>query len=132
MPSSRTVIAPPSPGLDMALHYGYAQSTAIRAAGLIFCSGLVALDPATGERLLGTVTSETERIFENLALVLESAGSSLDRLVQIHALVYDRREYDALNRVYRRYVPAGPPARTVWSVDIGFGFKVQIDATAIA
>ena len=132
MPPSRTVIAPPSPGLDMALHYGYPQSLAIRAAGLIFCSGLVALDPDTGERCHGTVASETQRIFENLATILKSAGSSLDRLVQIHALVYDRREYDALNRVYRRYVPGGPPARTVWSVEIGFGFKVQIDATAVA
>ena len=132
MPLSRAVIAPPAPGLDMARHYGYQQSVAISAAGFIFFSGLVALDPATGDRLQGTVASETQRIFENLAILLTGAGSSLDRIVQIHALIYDRREYDALNRVYRRYVPAGPPARTVWSVEIGFGFKVQIDATAIA
>jgi 2-iminobutanoate/2-iminopropanoate deaminase len=132
MPHTRTVVAPPSPGLDMALHYGYAQSTAIRAAGFIFCSGMVAVDPRTGERMHGTVGSETRQIFENLSSILSSAGSSLDRVVQIHALIYDRREYDNLNRVYRSYVPMGPPARTVWSVDIGFGLKVQIDATAVA
>jgi 2-iminobutanoate/2-iminopropanoate deaminase len=130
--SSRTIIAPPTSGLDMAFHYDQPQSIAIKANGLIFCSGMVALDPETGDRLHGTVTSETARIFENLKLVLESAGSSLDRIVQIHAMIYDRIEYDVMNRVYRRYVPAGPPARTVWSVQIESGFKVQFDAIAAA
>jgi enamine deaminase RidA (YjgF/YER057c/UK114 family) len=51
----------------------------------------------------------------NLKLLLESAGSSLDRLVQVHALIYDSIEYDVLNRVYRQYVANGPPARTVWT-----------------
>jgi enamine deaminase RidA (YjgF/YER057c/UK114 family) len=48
------------------------------------------------------VTSEARRIFENLKLLLESAGSSLDRIVQVHAMVYDRIEYDVLNRVPHR------------------------------
>jgi enamine deaminase RidA (YjgF/YER057c/UK114 family) len=46
-------------------------------------------------------------------------------------MIYDRIEYDALNRVYRQYVPNGPPARTVWSVQIVDAFKVQLDAIAI-
>jgi 2-iminobutanoate/2-iminopropanoate deaminase len=80
----------------------------------------------------GTLTSETHVIFGNLKLLLESAGSSLDRLVQVHALIYDSIEYDVLNRVYRQYVANGPPARTVWSVQIEAGFKVQLDVTAAA
>jgi 2-iminobutanoate/2-iminopropanoate deaminase len=64
-------------------------------------------------------------------MILESAGSSLDRLVAVHAGIYDRIEYDVLNRVYRQYVPNGPPARTVWSIQIIDGFKVQIDAVAV-
>jgi 2-iminobutanoate/2-iminopropanoate deaminase len=130
--TARIVVPPPCPGLDMSAGYGWAQSTAIRAGGLLFVSGVVAIDPASGERLNGTLTSEAHRAFQNLKLVLESAGSSLERLVQVRAMIYDRIEYDALNRVYRQYVPAGPPARTVWSVRIIDAFKVQLDALAIA
>jgi 2-iminobutanoate/2-iminopropanoate deaminase len=128
---ARIVVAPPRPGLDMAAGYGWVQSTAIRASDFLFVSGVVAIDPETGERLNGTVTSEAHRAFQNLKLVLESAGSSLARLVQVRAMIYDRIEYDALNRVYRQYVPDGPPARTVWSVRIMDAFKVQLDAIAL-
>ena len=93
---------------------------------------MVAIDPQSGERLNGTLTSEAHRAFQNLELVLEAAGSSLERLVQVRAMIYDRIEYDALNRVYRQYVPKGPPARTVWSVRIIDAFKVQLDAVALA
>ena len=117
----RDVIAAPRPGLDLYREYGHHQSAAIRAGGLILCSGMVAVNPETGEREHGTVTSEARRIFENLQLLLESAGSSLDRLVQVHAMIYDRIEYDVLNRVYRQYVPHAPPARTVMSVQIEAG-----------
>ena len=129
---ARIVVPPPRPGLDMATHYGWVQCTAIRAGGYLFVSGVVAVDPDSGERLNGTLTSEAHRAFQNLKLVLESAGSSLDRLVQVRAMIYDRIEYDALNRVYRQYVPAGPPARTVWSVRIVDAFKVQLDTIAVA
>src|SRR5712671_7739557 len=108
----RELIAAPLSGLDLCQHSGHHQSPAIRAGGLIFCSGMVAIDPDTGEREHGTVTSEARRIFENLKLLLESAGSSLDRIVQVHAMIYDRIEYDVLNRLYRQYVPNAPPART--------------------
>jgi 2-iminobutanoate/2-iminopropanoate deaminase len=127
----RDVISAPLSGLDLGRQYGHHQSPAIRAGGLIFCSGMVAINPQTGEREHGTVTSETRRIFENLKLLLESAGSSLDRLVQVHAMIYDRIEYDVLNRVYRQYVPS-PPARTVMSVQIEAGFKVMLDVIAAA
>src|SRR5256885_14960333 len=128
----REIIAAPCPGLDLRIHYGHHQAPAIRAGGFIFCSGMVAIHPDTGEREHGTVTSETRRIFENLKLLLESAGLSLDRLVQVHAMIYDRIEYDVLNRLYRQYVPNAPPARTVMSVQIEAGFKVMLNAIAAA
>jgi 2-iminobutanoate/2-iminopropanoate deaminase len=130
-PLQRIVVPPPARGLDMAAGYGWVQSTAIRAGDYLFVSGIVPLDPESGERLNGTLTSEAHRAFRNLQLVLESAGSSLSRLVQVRAMIYDRIEYDALNRVYRQYVPEGPPARTVWSVRIIDAFKVQLDAMAV-
>ncbi|MGD9615540.1 MAG: RidA family protein [Alphaproteobacteria bacterium] len=128
----RDVVPAPVPGLDLRREYGYHQSPAIRAGGLIFCSGMVAINPETGEREHGTVTSETRRIFENLKALLASAGSSLDRIVQVHAMIYDRIEYDVLNRAYRQYVPNAPPARTVMSVQIEAGFKVMLDVIAAA
>jgi 2-iminobutanoate/2-iminopropanoate deaminase len=128
---ARTIIAPPRPGLDMAAGFGWAQSAAVRAGDYLFVSGVLAIDPESGERLNGTLTSEAHRAFQNLKLLLEAGGSSLERLVQVRAMIYDRIEYDALNRVYRQYVPGGPPARTVWSVRIMDAFKVQLDAIAV-
>ena len=128
----RDVIPAPVSGLDLRREYGHHQSPAIRAGGLIFCSGMVAINPESGEREHGTVTSEARRTFENLKLLLESAGSSLDRIVQVHAMIYDRIEYDVLNRAYRRYVPNAPPARTVMTVQIEAGFKVMLDVIAAA
>ena len=126
------MVPPPSPGLDMAAGYGWVQSCAIRAGDYVFVSGVLPIDARTGERIQGTLTSEAHRAFQNLKLVLGAAGSSLERLVQVRAMIYDRIEYDALNRVYRQYVPQGPPARTVWSVRIIDAFKVQLDAVALA
>src|SRR5215218_10264895 len=128
----RAVIPAPVPGLDLGREYGHHQSPAIRAGGLIFCSGMIAINLETGEREHGTVTSETHRIFENLKVLLASAGSSLDRIVPVHAMIYDRIEYDVLNRVYRQYVPNAPPCRTVWSTQIEAGLKVQLDVIAAA
>jgi len=129
---NREIIPAPAVGLDFRKLYGHQQSIAIRANDLIFVSGMVAVAPETGERLHGSVTSEAHRIFQNLKLILESAGSSLAQIVQVHAFIYDRIEYDVLNRVYEKYLVHQPPARTVWSVKIESGFKVQLDAIAIA
>src|SRR3954463_895838 len=128
----RIGVPAPRPGLDMAAGYGWVQSAAIRAGDYVFVSGIVAVDPESGERLNGTLASEAHRAFQNLQLVLAAAGSSLAGLVQVRAMIYDRIEYDALNRVYRQYVPEGPPARTVWNVRIMDAFKVQLDAVALA
>src|SRR5215203_5963736 len=130
MAAALDIIAAPRPGLDLCAQFGYPQSVAVRAGGLIFCSGMLAVNPESGERENGTVTSEAHRVFQNLALILEACGSSLSRIIQVHALIYDRIEYDVLNRVYRQYLPDSPPARTVWSVRIESGFKVQLDVIA--
>ena len=71
----REVIPAPVSGLDLRREYGHHQSPAIRAGGLMFCSGMVAIDPQSGERQHGTVTSEARRIFENLNLLLESTDA---------------------------------------------------------
>jgi 2-iminobutanoate/2-iminopropanoate deaminase len=131
MALTRHIVPPPTPGLDMTAQYGWPQCCATRAGDFVFVSGVVAIDPETGDRMLGTVTEEAHRVFKNLKMILEQAGSSLERLVAVHAGIYDRIEYDVLSRVYRQYVPNGPPARTVWSIQIIDGFKVQLDAVAV-
>jgi 2-iminobutanoate/2-iminopropanoate deaminase len=132
MATQKTILKLPSGCLDFKAVFGYPQSTAVEAGGLIFCSAMVAVDPETGEREHGTVTSEVHRIFKNLKLLLEANGSGLDRLVRVHAMLYSRMEYDVLNRAYRQYVASSPPARMVWDVVIESGFKVQLDVIAAA
>lgn len=130
--TGKNLLGSKNPGLEFSRAFGYPQACAVEAGGLIFCSGMVAINPVTGEREHGTVTSETRRIFENLKMLLEENGSSLARIVQVHALIYSRLEYDVLNRVYRQYLPENPPARMVWQVVIENGFKVQLDVVAAA
>jgi 2-iminobutanoate/2-iminopropanoate deaminase len=128
----KSLLVSKHPGLDFYRVFGYPQSCAVEAEGLIFCSGMVAVNPVTGEREHGTVTSETRRIFENLKILLEENGSDLARIIQVHAMIYSRLEYDVLNRVYRQYLPESPPARMVWQVVIESGFKVELDVVAAA
>src|SRR5256885_14418698 len=98
----RELIAAPLPGLDLRQHYGHHQSPAIRAGGLIFCSGMLPVDPETGERRHGTLTSEAHVIFGNVKLLLEAAGSSLERLGPGDAPIYHNPEDDGPNRGYPR------------------------------
>ncbi|MEK7875480.1 MAG: Rid family hydrolase [Pseudomonadota bacterium] len=85
----REVITAPLPGLDLRQHYGHYQSPAIRAGGLVFCSGMIPVDPQTGERTRGTTASETHQILANLKLMLEAAGSSLGKVVKVNVLLQD-------------------------------------------
>ena len=127
----REIITAPLPGLDLRRHYGHYQSPAIRAGGLIFCSGMIAVDPQTGERRHGTLSSEAQVIFGNLKLLLESAGSSLDRLVQVHALIHDNAEYDVLNRVYQQSWRTAR-LRALCGACLPDGARVVIECTALA
>lgn len=131
MALAREVIPPPTRGLDMAAGFGFPQSTAIAAGGYLFLSGIIAVQPGTGERMQGTVTEEAHRCFQNLSMILGRGGSSLERIVQVRAMIDGRIEYDALNRVYRQYLPDAPPARTVWSVKLPYAMKVQLDVVAV-
>jgi len=77
MALQRDVIAPKDPAVDMSRGLNLPLSPAIRAGEFIFVSGMVAIDPATGKRMRGTVAAETRQILAAMAQVLESAGSSL-------------------------------------------------------
>jgi len=107
-------------------------SQAIRANGLVFVSGQIALDPHTQEIVAGDVAAQTERVLENLKGILEAAGSNLDKVARTTVFLADMNEFKAMNEVYARYFSAAPPARsTVQAVRLPRDVRVEIDAIAV-
>jgi 2-iminobutanoate/2-iminopropanoate deaminase len=108
-------------------------SQAIRANGLIFASGQIALDPATQHIIGGDISAQTERVLENLKGILESAGSSLDKVVRATVFLLDMNEFAAMNEVYARYFQKAPPARSTVQVSrLPRDVRVEIDVIALA
>ena len=132
MTLQREVIEPANPALNVSRNFNLPHSPGIRAGEFIFLSGMVAIDPATGERAPGTVAAETRHILTNMAHLLESAGSSLPQVVKVNVLIYSMLEYDNMNTVYREFFPVDPPARTVCGVQLSGGNKVEIECVALA
>jgi len=110
---------------------GACASPMVRAGNLLYLSGIVAIDPLTGAAELGTVESETWRCMKNLDLMLQVAGTRLAKVMQVHVLIFDRKDYASLNAAYREFFPHEAPARTVWSVQLERGFKVKFDVIAL-
>jgi len=131
MSLSRTVVTPPF-GLDAAAALGLPASTLVRGGPFLFVSGLAAVDPATGQRLRGTTTSETRMILANLKQMLEAAGSSMARVVKVNVLLASMLEAAPMNDVYLQFFPDPPPARTVCGARLPDGCRVVIECTALA
>jgi 2-iminobutanoate/2-iminopropanoate deaminase len=132
MSFQREIIAPKNPALDVSRNLNLPISPAIRAGAFVFVSGMVAIDPATGERMHGTVAAETRQILIAMTQVLEAAGSSLAQVVKANVLIYSMLEYDNMNAIYREFFPADPPARTVCGARPSGGSKVEIECVALA
>ena len=126
------MIAPPLPGLNAGLSFDQQVSTIVRGGEFLFVSGLTAVDPNTGERMPGTTTSETRQILANLKLMLEAAGSSLDKVVKVNVLLHSMLEAPNMNEVFARCFPEPPPARTVCGARLPEGVRVTIECTALA
>lgn len=108
-------------------------SQAIRANGLLFVSGQIALDPSTQLLVAGDIKAQTERVMENLKGIVEAAGSALDRAVRTTVFLADMNEFAAMNEIYARYFPAQPPARsTVQAARLPRDVRVEIDLIALA
>jgi 2-iminobutanoate/2-iminopropanoate deaminase len=87
-------------------------SQAIVHGGLVFTAGQIPLDPASGEMVGGDVAVQAERVMQNLAAVLEAAGSSLDRVIKTTVFLRDMDDFGAMNEVYGRYFGDHRPARS--------------------
>src|SRR5690349_9367517 len=106
-------------------------SMAVRGGAFLFVSGLTACDPATGAATRGTTSSETRQILQNLKVILEAAGSSLDRVVKVNVLLHSMLEAQNMNEIYARFFPEPPPARTVCGARLPDGVKVMIECVAV-
>lgn len=90
-------------------------SQALVTGGLVFASGQIPLDPATGAVVEGGVEAQAEQVMKNLAAVLEEAGSGLDKAVKTTCFLADMNDFAAFNEVYARYF-TGKPARSCVAV----------------
>ena len=108
-------------------------SQAIKANGLVFLSGQIALDPATQQLIFGDVAAQTERVLQNLAGILKAAGSSLQQVVKTTVFLKNMSDFAAMNEVYGRYFTEAPPARsTVEVARLPKDVLVEVDVIALA
>lgn len=109
-------------------------SQAVRFGDLVFVSGQIPLDPATGQMVGGDdVRAQTERVMDNLAAVLAAAGSSFDRVLKATIFLTDLGDFAAVNEVYGKRFAGDPPARATVQVSaLPRGAKVEIELVAAA
>jgi 2-iminobutanoate/2-iminopropanoate deaminase len=106
-------------------------SQAIRSGELVFCSGQLGLDPATGRLVEGDAAAQGERALRNLGAVLDAAGCSLGDVVKVTMFLADMADFAAVNVVYSRFMPDPPPARSTVAV-AGLPKDALIEIEAIA
>ena len=107
-------------------------SPAIRAGNLLFLSGQIAFDPATGVLVDGDVRIQTEQVMRNIGALLKAAGAGFQHVVRTTVFLADMNEFAAMNECYAKFVPDPPPARsTVQVARLPRDARVEIDAIAV-
>jgi 2-iminobutanoate/2-iminopropanoate deaminase len=127
MPSQQAVLSSDAP----APVGPYSQ--AVRVGDLVFCSGQVPLDPATGKLIDGDVAAQTRQVLANLRAVLAAAGLGLDAIVKTTIFLADINDFAAVNPVYGEFFTGVPPARSTFAVAaLPLGARIEIEAIAAA
>jgi len=107
-------------------------SQAIKTANMVFVSGQIPIDPATGEFVSNDVTEQTEQVLKNLSAVLDAAGSSLNNVVKTTVFLADMNDFAAMNEIYGRFFSENKPARaTVQAARLPRDARVEIECIAI-
>ena len=107
-------------------------SPAIRAGNLLFLSGQIPIDPASGALVDGGIAAQTEQAMRNIAALLEAAGAGFEHLVRTTVFLADMNEFAAMNESYAKFVVDPPPARaTVQVARLPRDVRVEIDAIAV-
>jgi 2-iminobutanoate/2-iminopropanoate deaminase len=91
-------------------------SQAIKANGMVYASGQIPIDPATGQVISGDIAAQTERVLKNLTEVLAAAGSSLQKVVKTTVFLKNMSDFAPMNEVYGRFFTQEPPARSTVEV----------------
>ena len=106
-------------------------SPATQLGNLLFLSGAGAQDPATHKVVAGPIGNQVKQCLENLKVVLEAAGSSMDKVLKCTVFLTDIGDFAAMNEVYHSYFPANPPARTtIAAKDLPGASPVEIECIA--
>lgn len=109
-----------------------AYSPAIRAGNLIFVSGQIPIDPASGTLVSGDITAQAEQVMRNLTALLEAAGLGFEHVVKTTVYLADMNEFAAMNEVYSRFIIDPPPARaTVQVARLPRDVKIEVDCIAV-
>ena len=107
-------------------------SSALRAGQLLFISGQVPIDPATGEMVTGDVAAQTRRVLENIGALLTAGGLTYADLVRTTVFLADINDFAAMNEVYRTYFTEPYPARsTIEAARLPREARIEIDAIAV-
>ena len=107
-------------------------SQAIEASGMLFCSGQIPIDPATGEFVEGGVSEQTRQVLTNLRAVLQSGGASLESVVKTTVFLADMNDFAAMNEVYSEFFSSNKPARaTVQAARLPRDARVEIECIAV-
>ncbi len=102
---------------------------AVKASGLLFCSGQIPLDPATGEIVGSTPGEQARRCLENLEAICRAGGTDLSQAVKLTVYLVDMGAFAEVNEAYASFFPSGPPARVAYAVAaLPRGAQVEIDA----
>ena len=108
-------------------------SQAVRAGNLVFASGQIPIDPATGEFVAGGIAEQTDQVLRNLTSVFAAAGVELNQIVKTTVFLADMEDFAAMNEVYGRFFGAQPPARaTVQAARLPRDARVEIEAIAVS
>ncbi len=106
-------------------------SQAIKAGNLLYCSGQIPLDPATGALVQGDLAAQTRRVLDNVGAILAAAGTSFDRVVKTTVFLADMNDFAAMNEVYATYFTPPAPARsTVAAAGLPKGARIEIEVIA--
>lgn len=108
-------------------------SQGVKAGGMIFFSGQIPLDPASGEVCTGTIAAQTELVMNNIAALLAAAGVGFDSIVKTTIFLTNLADFALVNEIYGRHFPQAPPARSTVEVRaLPRGVAIEIEVIVVA
>jgi 2-iminobutanoate/2-iminopropanoate deaminase len=106
-------------------------SQGVKFGNLIFTAGITARDPRTGQLVADEIRTQARLVLESIRAIVEAGGSSMDNVLFVRCyLSHFDADFDGWNEVYREFFPRDVPARAVYPLDLGPGFRLEVEAVA--